>query len=53
MRNGKPVARLVAIVEKPRNKIKLGWTAGQVTETPGWERAMTDKQVEAFLGGTL
>ena len=35
MRNGKPVARLIPIKEKPRKKIKLGFAAGQVTETPG------------------
>jgi prevent-host-death family protein len=53
MRDGKPVARLVPIKEKPRKKITLGWAAGQVIETPGWERAMTDKEVEALFGGKL
>jgi prevent-host-death family protein len=51
MRDGKPVARLVPIKEKLRKKIKLGFAAGQTTEMPGWERAMTDEEVDALFGG--
>jgi prevent-host-death family protein len=50
MRDGKPVARLVPFVEPPRKKIKLGWAAGQAHATPGWEKAMTDAEVDAVFG---
>jgi prevent-host-death family protein len=53
MRDGKPVAKLVPFVEQSPPKRKLGWAAGMVVETDGWEKAMTDEEVEAMLGRRL
>jgi prevent-host-death family protein len=54
MRDGKPVAQLIPYAEKPNKKLKLGWARNQVVHvTPGWEKAMGDKEVEAMFGGGL
>jgi hypothetical protein len=53
MRNGKPVAKLAPFVEQSPPKRKLGWAAGQVVETGGWEKSMSDDEVEALLGRRL
>jgi prevent-host-death family protein len=53
MRDGKPVAKLVPFFEQPAPKRKLGWAAGLVVETDGWEKAMNDEEVEELLGGKL
>ena len=50
MRAGEPVAELVPY-RRPRKKIRLGFAAGQVQETEGWDRPMTDAEAAAFLGG--
>jgi prevent-host-death family protein len=50
MRDGEPVAKLVRCRPPRRKKIELGWAAGQVRETPGWEKAMTKEQAGVFLG---
>jgi prevent-host-death family protein len=52
MRSGEPVAELVPY-RGARRKIRLGFAAGEVTETPGWERAMTTEEVTALLDGKL
>jgi prevent-host-death family protein len=48
MRDGRPVAKLVPIEQPPRKR-KLGWAAGLVIETEGWEKAMSDEEVETLL----
>jgi prevent-host-death family protein len=53
MRDGKPVAQLIPFVEKTRKKIKLGFARGQAHAIPGWEKAMTDAEVDALFGGKL
>jgi antitoxin (DNA-binding transcriptional repressor) of toxin-antitoxin stability system len=53
MRDGRPVAELVPFVEQPAPKRKLGWAAGLVVETDGWEKAMSDEEVEELLGRKL
>ncbi len=50
MRNSEPVAKLVRCGRPKRQKTQLGWAAGQVKETPGWEKAMTREEAERFLG---
>jgi len=50
MRNGEPLAKLVRCGRPKRRKTQLGWAAGQVKETPGWEKAMTKEEAERFLG---
>ena len=50
MRDGVPVAKLVRCRPSRRKKVELGWAAGQVRETPGWEKAMTKEQANVFLG---
>ncbi len=50
MRPGKPVAKLVPFIEPSPPTRKLGWAAGMVVEAEGWEKAMTDEEVEALLG---
>ena len=52
MRDGTLVAQLVPFVEDHAPKRKLGWAAGQVRETPGWEKALTAEEVAAFLGAS-
>jgi prevent-host-death family protein len=46
--NGKPVAELVKC-RRQRDRVKVGFAAHQVTETPGWEKAMTIEEAERFL----
>jgi prevent-host-death family protein len=53
MRDGTPVAKLVPFIEEPPVKRKLGWAAGMVVETEGWEKALTDEEVDALLGRPL
>jgi len=48
-RHGKPVARLVA-ARKPR-KFPFGAMRGEFSCKDGWEKAMTDEEVDAFLDG--
>ena len=50
MRSGAAVARLVRYRAARRQKTQLGFAAGQVRETPGWEKAMTEEEVAKFLG---
>jgi prevent-host-death family protein len=52
MRDGEPVAELVPY-RRPRKKIALGFGAGQAAATEGWEKAMTEKEIAAFLEGKL
>jgi prevent-host-death family protein len=50
MRDGEPVAKLVRCRPPRRKKTVLGFAAGQVRETPGWEKAMSRGEVARFLG---
>ena len=50
MRAGKSVAELIPYQHRSR-KPELGFTAGQVQEVEGWDRPMTDAEVDEFLGG--
>ena len=50
MRDGEPVAEMVAY-RRLRKNIRLGFAAGQVQETEGWDQPMTDAEAAAFLGG--
>jgi antitoxin (DNA-binding transcriptional repressor) of toxin-antitoxin stability system len=49
-RDGKPVAELVKYRPPQHKRVKLGWAADTTKETPGWEKAMSKKQAERFLG---
>ena len=49
MRDGVPVAELIPYRDKARKR-ELGFAAGEVEETEGWERPMTDEEADAFLG---
>jgi len=51
-RDGKPAAELIPYRERTRKR-QLGFAAGQTEMAEGWERPMTDAEVEAFLGGRL
>jgi len=53
MRNGEPVAEMVPYRRPRGTKTRLGFAAGQVVETPGWERPMSDAEAEAWLAGKL
>jgi prevent-host-death family protein len=53
MRAGEPVAKLVRCRPATRKKIKLGLAAGQVVLKPGWDKPMTDAEVEAWVDGKL
>ena len=53
MRDGEPVAKLVRCPRARRRKIRLGLAEGQVQAAPGWEKAMTDEEVEVFFGGKV
>jgi prevent-host-death family protein len=53
MRNGEPVAELIPYRRPKRKKVRLGIGAGQVEFTEGWDKAMTDEEVEALFGGRL
>ena len=52
MRDGKPVAELVPFRQPGRRKIPLGFASGQIQMVEGWEKAMTDDEVEKLFGGT-
>ena len=49
MRDGHPVAKLMRCRPAPK-KIRLGWAKGQAQAVPGWEKALSDAQVEALFG---
>jgi prevent-host-death family protein len=51
MRDGEPVVKLVRCPTARRKKVQLGWAAAETRETPGWEKPMTDAEVDAWLGG--
>ncbi|HXB67972.1 MAG TPA: type II toxin-antitoxin system Phd/YefM family antitoxin [Candidatus Acidoferrales bacterium] len=53
MRDGKPVAELVPYREPRRKKRRLGFDTAPFEMPEGWERPMTDEEVDAFLGGKL
>ena len=53
MRDGEPIAELIPYRRPKRKKIRLGTGAGQVEYTKGWDKAMTDEEIEAFLAGRL
>jgi prevent-host-death family protein len=50
MRDGEPVVKLVRCRTARRQNVQLGWAAGEVRETPGWEKPMTDAEAGAWLG---
>jgi antitoxin (DNA-binding transcriptional repressor) of toxin-antitoxin stability system len=50
MRNGEPVAKLIRCRPPKRKKTVLGFAAGQVHETPGWDKAMSKEESDRFLG---
>ena len=52
MRDGKPVAELIPYRARGRKR-QLGFAAGQIEMAEGWDRPMTDAEVDAFLGGRL
>jgi prevent-host-death family protein len=45
---GKPLIRLVAVKTEPRRK--FGFAKGLVSDTPGWEKPMTQAEADEFLG---
>ena len=49
-RHGKVVAQLVPAREK-KSKVRLGTMKGEFSYQDGWEKAMTDEEVDAFLEG--
>jgi prevent-host-death family protein len=52
MRDGEPVAELIPYRARSRKR-QLGFAAGQIEMSPGWDRPMTDAEAEAFAGGGL
>ena len=46
---GRPVVRLVKI--NPKAKRIFGSAAGTIKFVEGWEKPMTDEELEEFLGG--
>jgi prevent-host-death family protein len=52
MRDGSPVAELIPYRERSRKR-QLGFAAGQVEMSEGWDRPMTDAEAEAFTSGRL
>jgi len=52
MRGGRPVAELVPYRGRGKKR-RLGFAAGQVEVVEGWDRPLTDKEVNAFLEGRL
>ncbi len=52
MRDGEPVAELIPYRKRNRKR-PLGFAAGKVEMTEGWERPMTDTEADAFFGGRL
>jgi antitoxin (DNA-binding transcriptional repressor) of toxin-antitoxin stability system len=53
MRDGKPVAQLAPYREPQRKKRRLGFDTLAFELPEGWERPMTDAEVDAFLAGKL
>lgn len=51
MRDGEPVAELIPFRKRTRKR-ELGFAAGQIRMKEGWERPMTDAEVDAFLTGS-
>lgn len=45
---GKPMVKLVRLEAEPKRV--LGSAAGTITYSEGWERAMTEEELAAFLG---
>jgi prevent-host-death family protein len=52
MRDGRPVAELIPYRARSRKR-QLGFAAGQIEMSEGWDRPMTDAEAEAFTGGRL
>ena len=52
MRDGEPVAELVPY-RRPRKKVRLGFAAGQVQTTKGWEKPLTDEELARLFGSAL
>ncbi len=50
MRDGVPVAELVPYRKRGRKR-QLGFAAGQIEMSEGWERPMTDAEADSFLDG--
>jgi prevent-host-death family protein len=50
MRDGQPVAELIPYRARGRKR-QLGFAAGQIEMAEGWDRPMTDAEVDAFLSG--
>ena len=50
MRDGEPVAELVPY-RQPRKKVRLGFAAGQVQMAEGWEKPLTDEEIDGLLQG--
>ena len=50
VRRGHPTARLV-IEWNSTDKPVLGGMRGEITYTPGWDKAMTDQEAHDFLEG--
>ena len=50
MRDGSPVAELIPYRERSRKR-QLGFAAGQVEMSEGWDRPMTGPEVAGFLSG--
>jgi prevent-host-death family protein len=48
-RHGRAVAQLIAV--RRRRPSPLGAMRGEFRMAEGWERALTDEEVEAFWGG--
>ena len=49
-RHGKPVAQVVSPPAR-KKKIVLGFMRGQMKLKPGWDKPMSDKEVDAWLAG--
>lgn len=52
MRDGEPTVKLVRYLPARRQKVQLGWAVGEVRETPGWEKPLSDAEMQAWLGST-
>jgi len=52
MRDGTPVAELIPYRPRVRKR-RLGFAAGQIGMSEGWDRPMTDGEADAFVSGRL
>jgi prevent-host-death family protein len=53
-RNGKPVAKLVAVEEpRPTGKRKLGTMRGKLLLLPGWDDPLSDEELDEWYGGPV